>query len=278
MKRKYIPIPVPAGSPVPPVPVINRMSAAEWSALDFEEKIAEGLTLVGGEHDITGTWYDMTNAIIDFSSPVLAHFSKGTTGTDETFTATAAGTYLVINLETVGEAQNEKKTDADIETTGTEICNEVNTSEYTVAGARDLTCAVAVITLAVGETITLTNEHSNNYSSVTHLIFNVAEDIDLTNIVCDSRSISPFTETYTATENENVLAFVIDDTPASGSASSATIATTGGNLGTYSGGGEFSKIAVINASLEDDDTITMEASNYTNYGSKTFLVYSISPA
>lgn len=277
MKRKYIPVPVPVGSPTPPAPVINRMSAAEWSALDFEEKIAEGLTLVGGEHDITGDWYDMTTALIDFSSPVLAHFATGTTGTDETFTATAAGTYFVINSETVGEAQSEKKSDADIATTGTEICNVVNTSEYAATGSRDLTCAVAVITLAVGETITLTNNHSNNFSNQVHLIFAVAEGFDLSNELAASRSVSPFTETYTATENTTVIAFVIDDTPV-GDAAEVTIATTGGNLGSYTGGVNKCKVAVINADLETGNTVTMTTGSYTNYGSKTFMVYEIVPA
>lgn len=273
MKKKYIPVPVQVGSPVPPVPVINRMTTTEWNALSFDEKIAEGLTLVGGERDITGTWYDMTTAIINFT-PVLAHFATGTTGTDETFTADAAGNYLIINCETVGEAQTDKKTDADITTTGTEICNITNATEYSAAGSRDMTCSVAVVTLAIGETVTLTNNHNNNFANQLHLIFEVVGDLDLTNIVEISRSVSPFTETYTASENVNVIAFVIDDTPV-GDAATADIETTGGNCGTYFGGVAKSKIAMINANLESGDTVTMETGTYTNYGSKTFMIYEI---
>lgn len=276
MKKKYIPVPVQVGSPVPPVPVINRMTSTEWNALTFDEKISEGLTLVGSDRDITGTWYDMTTAIIDFT-PVLSHFATGTTGIDETYTADAAGFYLIINCETVGEAQAEKKTDADITTTGTEICNITNTTEYSAAGSRDMTCSIAVVALDIGDTVTFSNNHINNFANQVHLIFEVVDEIDLTNIVEISRSVSPFTETYTATENVNVLAFVIDDTPV-GDAATAGIATTGGNCGSYFGGVVKSKIAMINANLESGDTVTMETGTYTNYGSKTFLIYEIIPA
>lgn len=276
MKRKYIPVPVQVGSPVPPVPVINRMTTTEWNALTFDEKISEGLTLVGGERDITGEWYDMTTAIINFT-PVLAHFVTGTVGIDETFTADAAGNYFVINCETVGEALSEKKTDADIVTNGTEICNITNSTNFELGVSRDMTCSVAVVSLAVGETITMSNTHGNNFSNQVHLIFEIVGDVDLTNVVAKSRYLAPFTETYTASDDINVIAFAIDDTPI-GNAAFADITTNGGNCGSYIGGVATSKIAIINADLESGDTVTMETGTYDNYGSKTFMVYEIIPA
>lgn len=276
MKRKYIPVPVVVGSPIPPTPVINRMSESEWASLDFAEKVAEGLTLVGNEKSVTGSWYDLTNALIDFT-PVLSRSAIGTVGIDETYTAIDAGDYLIFNIETVGEAQAEKKTAADITTTGTEICNVENTSEYTGSGDRDMSCVIAVVSLGVGDTVTLSNNHNNNYASQTHLIFKTVNGFDLSNVVCKSRSIAPFTETYTALENEKVIAFVIDDTPA-GDYAVTSVVTSGGDMGSYSGGIARSKISVINADMVIDDTVTMETGTYTNYGTKTFLVYEIIPA
>lgn len=278
MKKKYIPIPIPAGSPTPPTPSINWMSDTEWADLDFTEKVSEGLTLVGNENSFRGRWYDYTDVNVDCEDPVIEHYSAGTTGIDETITLEDDGVYLVVNYEIYGDSANVRRTTADVTTTAQIDSYQEDHTDYTAVSDRDMSVSVYVISATSGDTVTLTNTHFGAQSVQAHLIFKCVNPFTVESELIVARFTDVTSETYTAEENEKIIAFAINSVASVANVSSSGIESAAVLNGEYSETSQYISATMALYTLSEDDTVIMRVGSYYPNNSKAFLVYKIIPA
>ena len=262
--------------------VANYATQEQWDAMTFEQRKALGLTLIGTPDDEGGNWYDFSNigdTYADFENPLLSHNGYGTTGIDETFTASEDGYYLVLNYETVGEAGGTHRSGATTATTGAFVWKDTQSYDYNgVPNQRDTTFDFALVELEAGQTITLSNSHSNMWAAQVHLVVAVSAEIAASSLMAKTvygGSTGWNTATLTASTSPVIFALAIDNCPGSGDPSTAFTVTGAEDRSHYTHTADRSSIYIGEYIVTGGNTIVMTTSTVESYATKTFAAWGV---
>ncbi len=261
---------------------VNYRTQAQWDAMTFEQRKAVGLTLIGTPDDEGGNWYDFSNigdTYADFENPLLSHNGYGQTGIDETFTASEDGYYLVLNYETVGEAGGTHRSGATTATTGAFVWKDTQSYDYNgVPNQRDTTFDFALVELEAGQTITLSNSHSNNWAAQIHLVVAVSAEIAVSSLMAKTiygGGTGWNTATLTASAVPVIFALAIDNCPAGQQPSAAFTVTGAEDRSHYTYTADRSSIYIGEYIITGGNSIVMSASVTDSYATKTFAAWGV---
>lgn len=264
---------------------VNYMTRAQWDAMDISHKEAAGLTLIGTSSDPCGVWYnysDIGKIIADFESPILSNMSWGTSGIDEAVTVSEDGYYLVLNYESVGEAGNTHRSGASTSTTGTMVWKDTHSLDFDWSlYRRDLSFDLALMELEVGDEITLSNSHSNNFAAQAHLIVKIPNDISVIPELVESSFMERTprnTQTFISQDNGCYLVLTIDNCP-NGNGTPSTIITHNGveEITHYTSTSGRSSIYIGEYVMIPGQAIQMTDSTVDSYATKTFISWLVQP-
>lgn len=263
--------------------IANYNTQAQWDAMTFEQRKAAGLTLIGSPDDTGGSWYDFSgigDTYADFENPLLSHNGYDQTGIDETFTASEDGYYLVLNYETVGEAGGTHRSGATTATTGAFVWKDTQSYDYNGApNQRDTTFDFALVELEAGQTITLSNSHSNKWAAQVHLVVAISEGIAVSPIMTNTvygGATGWNSDTLTAPVTPVVFAVAIDNCPGSGDPSTAFTLSGAEDRSHYTNTADRSSIYIGEYIMTVGNTITMTTSTTESYATKTFAAWAVS--
>lgn len=261
---------------------VNYMTQAQWDSLSIQQKRDAGLTLIGADSDFGGLWHNYSNLndiSIDFEHPSLERMSYGNAGVDEVFTALEDGYYLVLNYEAVGEAGNTHRSGSTTSSTGLILWTDSRLSDFDYGTkSRDTSLLLSLIQLEAGDTVSLSNNHNNNWASQIHFIFKSNSNF--------TSSIELFKSIYYADVGSNIvtingainplcIAVVIDNMP-TGVQSSASISLNySEELGHYSITSGRSSIYIGEYFADGGSSLTLTTSTNTSYDIKTFAAWTI---
>lgn len=260
----------------------NFMTQAQWDALSFNQKQAAGLTLIGSPTDTGGDWHDfsnLSNTYIDFDNPLLSNMSYGTTGINETFTATQNGYYLVLNYETYGMATNVRVSGATTTTTGAFVWKNTYPLDFDWATyQRDTVFDLALVQLEAGDTVTLSNNHAAANTAQVHLVVEVMSDITVVSELCESsfmNSTPRNQETFTPSGSGEFIVLAMDNCPGGGTPSTSFTLSGADELSHYTAVTGLNSIYIGEYIMTAESSIQMTASASDALATKTFAAWAV---
>lgn len=239
-------------------------SAGGDAVYNITKNITQNLDLYGAP---------ATRIDVDFTTPLYEQYGGGTTGIDGTYTAAQAQTVLVINTEIVGEAVNSHTSGATTKTTGTVIHTDSHTSDYNLS--RDCDFILSIISLAAGDTITLSNNHSNSHASQMHLIFEVDSlgDIDNTffETVIDTQKDNTYE--FTPSVGGKYILLALQATTNAQISAAITGVTADSAYSAQSSG--YVKAAIGQYTMTTNDTAELTTATISSYVSKLYAIWAL---
>lgn len=238
---------------------------------------------------LQGTYLYMTNVwklisghglVVNYSVE-YNNSQRNHTDTSHTFTATVAGTYLVINQDINGEASTKSLT-ADITTTGTVIATNYSSSGY--GTERNHAVRLSIVELAVGDTVTMSNTAEGSYTTQQHSVLKLNNytpstiTITRTKLALRADNSLGTSQTITATgTNTDLFVAIAVETSGAGLTNNTASLTVSGDDNNYiddvSTGLVASKVGLIQG---QSVSITYGWANVTNYVTCGYILYKLS--
>lgn len=221
-------------------------------------------------------------ALIDGDFPILEDVviaqNRHNASTGDTYTATKECNVLCVNINMNGEASTQSLSSS-ITTTGEILYQDVYSSSWS-APDRNQCTRVAIVHLEEGETVTLGNSSSGNYTSQVHLaviLSNYYEANQLTRVVSNAKSDNTYSgsQTYSLTGNGRYLAIGFQTSGAENNPTTyATISTDNDSeIIEAIRGGQYASISI--ALIDYPNTITFRWGDLGNYATKGYAVYKL---
>lgn len=247
-----------------PIPVITTKNITANGTYNASDDGAQGYSTVNV--NVPGS--NVNNKYFRFVS-TKANKTQGT----ETYTCKIPGKYLAIDIDIIGESNTGHSTVATISSTGTISDYAEQYTSYGSNNHRDCTIRIAIIDLALNDTVTFSNSTSSNYASRLHALIPtdlVGVDANWIDTVTDNARDT----TINKSGSTKALIICAQSSGVNNSSGNPTI-TNPTNIDSIID--VFSPGLCANIGFTSDNwSCTMNTDNTTNYASKIYAIFDIS--